>query len=94
MTDGEETCGGRPCDLAKKLMAAAKQLTVHIIGYRMKDFSWTGGQGLFETRCLAEKTGGLYIAVETVDELVAALNKTLGCPMVTDVPQLRRFIER
>jgi Ca-activated chloride channel family protein len=39
VTDGEETCGASPCDLGKRLHAAAEQLTVHIIGFRMKDFS-------------------------------------------------------
>src|SRR3546814_7617500 len=36
VTDGEETCGGSPCDLGKKLHAGANQLTVHVIGYRPK----------------------------------------------------------
>lgn len=86
LTDGEETCGGKTCAVAKALKAAAKQLTIHVIGYRMRDFSWTGGQGIFETRCLPEQTGGLYTAVETVDELVEALVKTLGCPMSAEAP--------
>ncbi|MFN0219968.1 MAG: vWA domain-containing protein [Hyphomicrobium sp.] len=86
LTDGEETCGGRPCAVAKALKAAAKQLTIHVIGYRMKDFSWTGGLGIFETRCFPEETDGLYVAVETVEELVAALTKTLGCPMSAAAP--------
>lgn len=37
LTDGEETCGASPCELGKELRAAAAQLTVHIIGFRMKD---------------------------------------------------------
>ena len=39
LTDGEETCGGAPCDLGKELHAGAKQLTVHVIGYRPKGVS-------------------------------------------------------
>jgi Ca-activated chloride channel family protein len=35
LTDGEETCGASPCELGKELRAAAAQLTVHIIGFRM-----------------------------------------------------------
>jgi Ca-activated chloride channel homolog len=83
LTDGEETCGGNPCTLAKQLKSEAAGLTVHVIGYRMKDFSWTGGGGLMEMRCLAETTGGFYESPETVDELIAALSKTLGCPELT-----------
>ena len=86
LTDGEETCGGNPCTLAKKLKAESAGITVHVIGYRMKDFSWTGGAGLMEMKCLAESTGGYYESPETVEDLVAALSKTLGCPELTSVP--------
>lgn len=83
VTDGEETCGGAPCALGKELHAAAKQLTIHVIGYRVKDFSWTGEQSILDVRCLAEQNGGLYIAAESKEDLVEALQKTLDCPMVT-----------
>ena len=85
LTDGEETCGGKPCALARRLEAEAADLTIHVIGYRMKDFSWTGGAGLLDMKCLAESTGGTYETVETVDELIASLAKTLGCPELTDM---------
>jgi Ca-activated chloride channel family protein len=84
LTDGEETCGGNPCTLAKALKAEAADLTVHVIGYRMKDFSWTGGAGLMDMRCLADATGGYYESPETLEELVASLSKTLGCPELTE----------
>ncbi len=83
VTDGEETCGGSPCELGKELHAAAEQLTIHVIGYRVKDFSWTGEQSILDVRCLAEQNGGLYIAAESKEDLVEALRKTLDCPMVT-----------
>jgi Ca-activated chloride channel homolog len=83
VTDGEETCGGSPCDLGKRLHAGAVQLTIHVIGYRVKDFSWTGEQSLIDAKCLAEQTGGLYITAETEQDLVEALEKTLGCPMLS-----------
>jgi Ca-activated chloride channel homolog len=85
VTDGEETCGGAPCDLGKSLHATARQLTVHVIGYRPKGYSWTGEQSIVDARCLADQTGGLYISVETEDDLVAALEKTLDCPMTTEL---------
>ena len=83
LTDGEETCGGSPCDLGKELHASAAQLTVHIIGYRMKDFSWTGEQSILDAKCLAEENGGLYISTDSKQELIEALEKTLGCPMLS-----------
>ncbi len=84
LTDGEETCGGKPCDLGKELRKDGLQLTVHVIGLRVKGITWTGEQVVVETRCLAEETGGLYTTVETEEELTDALEKTLGCPMVTE----------
>ena len=83
LTDGEETCGGAPCSLGKKLHEEAMQLTVHIIGLRVKGLSWTGEQNVLDAECLAEKNDGLYIPVETEEELVAALEKTLGCPILS-----------
>ena len=50
------------------------------------DCSWTGEQSILDTKCLAEKNGGLYITAETEEELIVALEKTLSCPMVTQGP--------
>jgi Ca-activated chloride channel family protein len=83
LTDGEETCGGSPCALGKTLHANAMQLTVHIIGFRMKYFSWMGKQSILDVKCLAEKNGGLYINADAEQDLVEALEKTLGCPMLS-----------
>jgi Ca-activated chloride channel family protein len=84
LTDGEETCGGAPCSLGKMLHANAVQLTVHIIGFRMKDFSWTGEQSITDAKCLAEQNGGLYINADAEQDLIEALEKTLGCPMLSE----------
>ena len=71
-------------------MRTRSQLTVHVIGYRAQGpFSWTGEQSILDARCLAEDNGGLYISVKTSDDLVAALTKTLDCPMVTEKAQRR-----
>ena len=56
---------------------------MHVIGYRPKGFSWTGEESILGAKCLADENGGLYIAAETREELIEALDKTLGCPMVT-----------
>jgi Ca-activated chloride channel family protein len=85
VTDGEETCGRSPCDLAKQLQAAANQLTIHVISFRYQSFSWTGEQSIEETKCLAEQGGGLYITVDTEQDLTAALEKTLDCPMISQL---------
>jgi Ca-activated chloride channel homolog len=85
VTDGEETCGRSPCDLAQQLHAAANQLTIHVISFRYQSYSWTGEQSIEETKCLAEQSGGLYTTVDTEQELAAALEKTLDCPMVSQL---------
>ncbi len=84
LTDGEETCGGRPCEVAQRLEASGKDVTIHVISYMSRDTSI--GRGLLQSRCLARETGGLQVTVENEQELVKALRKTLGCPFLT-----RRF---
>ena len=81
LTDGEETCGGRPCEVARRLEASGNDVTVHVISYLSRVTST--GRGLLQARCLARETGGLQVTVETEQELVKALRKTLGCPVVT-----------
>jgi Ca-activated chloride channel homolog len=83
LTDGEETCGGSPCELGKELHAAAVNLTIHVIGFRMKNFSWTGEQSILDVKCLADQNGGLYVSADTEQELTEALEKTLGFPMLS-----------
>ena len=69
LTDGEETCGGQPCELG--------------IALRVKNYTWIGEQSVFDVKCLVEQNGGNYLTVETEAELIDALEETLGCPMVT-----------
>ena len=83
VTDGEETCGRSPCELAKQLHATGAQLTVHVIAFRYESFSWTGEGAALDLQCLAETNSGLYTKVNTDEDLVQALEKTLDCPMVS-----------
>ncbi|HEX2449154.1 MAG TPA: VWA domain-containing protein [Methyloceanibacter sp.] len=90
LTDGEETCGGAPCELGKLLKATGRRLTVHVIGYQLRAFRWTGAQSFLDVKCLAEETGGLYITAENRQDLVEAFEKTLGCPMMSSAGDLSR----
>ncbi|MBS0232140.1 MAG: VWA domain-containing protein [Proteobacteria bacterium] len=92
LTDGEETCSGHPCDLADALKADAAGLTIHVIGYRHRDAAGLGD--VFGARCLAEETGGLYLPVETEDQLVDALRKTLTCPLTAEIPDSRKPLRK
>ena len=83
VTDGEETCGGSPCTLAKQLRLTGDQLTVHVIAFRYDGFSWTGGNSVIDLMCLADENHGLYARANSEEELVEALEKTLDCPMIS-----------
>jgi Ca-activated chloride channel homolog len=89
LTDGEETCGGAPCALGKSLKANGR-LTVHVVGYQLKNFRWTGAQSFLDVKCLAEETGGLYITAENRQDLMKAFERTLGCPMMSAASPLSR----
>lgn len=90
VTDGNETCGGRPCALGSALAQEGADLTVHVIGFKVvvDFFSWDNpeqqdvGAGNTVAKCLADRTGGLYVSTETVDELADALRATLGCALI------------
>lgn len=89
VTDGNETCGGRPCEMARALNASAHDLTIHVIGFRavVDFFTWNNPEqdplnATTVAQCLSDETGGLFVKTETVDELVAALQRTLGCPVI------------
>ncbi len=64
LTDGEETCGGSPCDLGKSSCAGDP---AHRPRHRLSrgGLSWIGGQSILDVKCLADQNGGLYITAET-----------------------------
>lgn len=81
VTDGEETCGRDPCKTAAELKKSGPGLTVHVIGYRDEQSTY------FAARCMADATGGQYVSASTEEELIKALRKMLGCPLLTMLPQ-------
>lgn len=92
VTDGNETCGGTPCATSRRMMDGAADLTVHVVGFRAaRDFfAWDNPEqqefgGDTVAKCFADRTGGLFVSTETVDELVAALQRTLGCLVIGDL---------
>lgn len=88
VTDGNETCGGTPCAASERMAAQALNLTVHVVGFRVtRDFfAWNNPEQTFGedtvAKCFADRTGGVFVTTETVDELVEALQQTLGCPVI------------
>ena len=94
VTDGNETCGGRPCALGDALARQAADLTIHVIGFKVvvDFFSWDNPEqknyegGKTVAKCLADRTGGMFVSTETVDELADALRVTLGCALIGQGP--------
>jgi Ca-activated chloride channel homolog len=84
LTDGEDTCGGSPCHVARALHAVAEQLTIHVIGLDVKGSNATNAGSMAKAQCFADYNGGLYLAPETAEDLIAALQRTLGCPMMSE----------
>jgi Ca-activated chloride channel family protein len=82
LTDGEETCGGDPCRLARQLKAEASALTIHVIGFKVTGSTWLAPET--GSACMARETGGLSITAHDKDELIAALQKTLTCPLFSE----------
>ena len=90
VTDGNDTCGGAPCQLGAELAATAAKLTVHVIGLRVDTDRFgleNPSDGLFPedvsvAKCLSDSTGGLYVSTDTVEELSDALRQTLGCAFI------------
>jgi len=90
VTDGNETCGGKPCQTGKELALTARDLTIHVIGFRVvaDPFAWDSPEagvysdGASVAKCLSDGTGGKYVSTKTVDELSAALQETLGCALI------------
>ncbi|WP_459433864.1 vWA domain-containing protein [Roseovarius sp.] len=98
VTDGNETCGGRPCALGTALADQAEGLTVHVIGFRVQydPFAWDNPEaqtydgGAVVAKCLSDRTGGLYVDTQTVEELTEALEAVLGCTVVGRAPENRK----
>lgn len=79
VSDGDETCGRDPCELAERLKASAKDLTIHVIGFGAANGKTAAA------RCLADATQGRQIVANDTAELTNALRQTLVCPQLSEV---------
>ena len=71
VSDGLETCDVDPCALAAELAETGVEFTVHVIGFDISKED----QG--RLRCLADRTGGLFLAADNASSLRDALFKTM-----------------
>ena len=67
VSDGESNCGPPPCEVAKEIRAGGIDVQVNTVGLELD------GEGEDELRCIADATGGRYIAADNSDELIDAI---------------------
>jgi Ca-activated chloride channel homolog len=72
VTDGLETCQGDPCALGAELEAAGVNFTAHVVGFGLTDEEGR------QVACLAEATGGRYLAAQDASSLGLALRQTVA----------------
>jgi len=72
ITDGLETCEVDPCALGNELEAAGIDFTAHVLGFGLSDEEGR------QVACLAENTGGKYLAANDGKALVDALTATVA----------------
>ena len=72
VSDGLETCDVDPCALAAELAMGGVDFTVHVIGFDINQ------EDQVRLRCLADKTGGLFLAANSAGALRDALFATVA----------------
>lgn len=71
ITDGLENCNADPCAVATELANKGIDFTAHVVGFDLTD-----AEGK-QVACMAENTGGQYVAANNADELRDALLNTV-----------------
>ncbi|PMP76501.1 MAG: hypothetical protein C0183_18385 [Roseiflexus castenholzii] len=72
VTDGEETCSGDPCAVAKALAESQAEVRIDVVGFGLTpDVAKT-------VRCVAENSGGVYTNAQNGDALVQTLEELIA----------------
>ena len=72
LTDGIETCAGDPCALGRMLAQQGIDFRAHVVGFDLTDDEQR------QVSCLAQETGGLFLAADAAAGLQSALAQTLA----------------
>jgi Ca-activated chloride channel family protein len=67
VSDGEDTCGTPPCDIAAALKQTHPGLNISTVGFK------TDGPASEQLACIAKATGGLFVGADNADQLAARL---------------------
>ncbi len=70
VSDGEDTCGRPPCEVAAQLHAQHPGLAISTIGFR------TDGPASDQLNCIANTTGGMFVQASNAKQLTARLIAT------------------
>jgi len=68
VSDGIETCGGDPCNVAKQLREQGIKVVIHVVGFDVS------GPAVEQLQCIAREGGGQYFQADTAESLAAALS--------------------
>ncbi|GGL62638.1 VWA domain-containing protein [Wenxinia marina] len=69
VSDGIETCNPDPCAAARVLEETGVNFTAHVIGFDVANEP----EALAQMQCIADETGGLFLAADDADQLGEAL---------------------
>ncbi len=70
VSDGEDTCGRPPCDVAAQLHTQHPGLAISTVGFR------TDGPASDQLACIANTTGGMFVQADNANQLAARLIAT------------------
>lgn len=74
ISDGLETCGGDPCQLAETINQSKIDLKIDVVGFGVKD-DWAAQQ---ELMCIALNTNGRYFSADSAEELTRGLSESIN----------------
>lgn len=90
VSDGRDTCGGAPCNAAKKLRGHGGNIGIHVVGFDVSD------RAAEQLRCIAGAGGGRYFQADTVEGLAttlsAVIDYTVTGPPLPEPPP-KRLVE-
>ena len=74
ISDGLETCGGDPCQLAESINASNIDLKIDVVGFGVRD-DYDAQEQLM---CIAFNTHGRYFSANSAEELTRGLTETIN----------------
>lgn len=69
LSDGEESCGKKPCDVVKQLKSQYPDFVLHVVGFDVNK------KQAKQLSCIAQAGGGQYFSADNSDALLKAMQK-------------------